>query len=42
MVLWQMHESLPMHLEGREAEMFSVLMQVRYCNKFNVGLRFQT
>ncbi|KAJ8086257.1 suppressor of tub2 mutation [Marasmius tenuissimus] len=36
MVLWQMHESLSVHLEGREAEMFLVLLQVRYCNKFNV------
>lgn len=36
MVLWQMHESLAVHLEGKEAELFSMLLQVRYCNKFNV------
>ncbi|KAL0572246.1 suppressor of tub2 mutation [Marasmius crinis-equi] len=36
MVLWQMHESLAVHLEGREAGLFSVLLSVRYCNKFNI------
>ncbi|KAF9263676.1 hypothetical protein L218DRAFT_927510 [Marasmius fiardii PR-910] len=36
MVLWQMHEGLAIHLEGKEAGLFSVLLQVRYCNKFSV------
>ncbi|KAG7097228.1 hypothetical protein E1B28_004599 [Marasmius oreades] len=36
MILWQMHESLAIHLEGKEAEVFSMLLQVRYCSKFSV------
>ncbi|ESK97479.1 heat repeat containing protein [Moniliophthora roreri MCA 2997] len=36
MVLWQMHESLGSHLEGHEADLFGVLLRVRYCNKFNI------
>ncbi|KAJ3909224.1 clasp N terminal-domain-containing protein [Lentinula edodes] len=36
MVLWQMLESQSIHLEGREGDVFTLLLRVRYCNKFNV------
>ncbi|KIK65484.1 hypothetical protein GYMLUDRAFT_38957 [Collybiopsis luxurians FD-317 M1] len=36
MVVWQMLESQSMHLEGREGDVFTLLLRVRYCNKFNV------
>ncbi|KAF5393903.1 hypothetical protein D9757_000210 [Collybiopsis confluens] len=36
MVVWQMLESQLMHLEGREGDVFTLLLRVRYCNKFEV------
>ncbi|KAG9219191.1 hypothetical protein CCMSSC00406_0001601 [Pleurotus cornucopiae] len=35
-VLWEMMEHQASYLEGREADMFSVLLRVRYCQKPNV------
>ncbi|KDQ64807.1 hypothetical protein JAAARDRAFT_684619 [Jaapia argillacea MUCL 33604] len=35
-VLWEMLSNQAPYLEGQEAELFSVLLQVRYCNKLNV------
>ncbi|TFK76116.1 hypothetical protein BDN72DRAFT_786492 [Pluteus cervinus] len=34
--LWEMLEHQAPYLEGREAELFSTLLRVRYCNKLNV------
>ncbi|KAJ4472277.1 clasp N terminal-domain-containing protein [Lentinula aciculospora] len=36
MVVWQLLESQSMHLEGREGDVFTLLLRVRYCNKFIV------
>ncbi|KAF8897283.1 clasp N terminal-domain-containing protein [Infundibulicybe gibba] len=35
-VVWEMLENQAPYLEGREADLFSVLLRVRYCNKLNV------
>lgn len=36
-VLWELVENQASHVEGREADIFSVLLHVRYCNKINVS-----
>ncbi|KAJ3824298.1 clasp N terminal-domain-containing protein [Lentinula raphanica] len=36
MIVWQLLESQLTHLEGREGDVFTLLLRVRYCNKFNV------
>ncbi|KAF9076427.1 clasp N terminal-domain-containing protein [Rhodocollybia butyracea] len=36
MLVWQLLESQSTHLEGREGDIFSLLLRVRYCNKPNV------
>ncbi|KAJ3790562.1 clasp N terminal-domain-containing protein [Lentinula aff. detonsa] len=36
MVIWQMLENQSTHLEGREGDVFTLLLRVRFCNKFNV------
>jgi len=35
-LLWEMLENQGHYLEGRESDLFSVLLRVRYCNKLNV------
>ncbi|KAG6880057.1 hypothetical protein C0992_006869 [Termitomyces sp. T32_za158] len=35
-VLWELLENQGPYLEGRESDLFSVLLRVRYCNKLNV------
>ncbi|KAF8076175.1 clasp N terminal-domain-containing protein [Lyophyllum atratum] len=35
-LLWEMLENQGPYLEGRESDLFSVLLRVRYCNKLNV------
>ncbi|KAG6855051.1 hypothetical protein C0991_005980 [Blastosporella zonata] len=35
-LLWEMLENQGKYLEGRESDLFSVLLRVRYCNKLNV------
>ncbi|KII95772.1 hypothetical protein PLICRDRAFT_48721 [Plicaturopsis crispa FD-325 SS-3] len=35
-VLWEMLENQAPNIEGREADIFSVLLKVRYCSKLNV------
>ncbi|KAF9468966.1 clasp N terminal-domain-containing protein [Collybia nuda] len=35
-VLWEMLENQGPYVEGREADIFSTLLRVRYCNKLNV------
>lgn len=35
-LLWEILENQGPHLEGRESDLFSVLLRVRYCNKLNV------
>jgi len=35
-VLWEMLDNQAIYIEGREADIFSVLLSVRYCNKLNV------
>jgi hypothetical protein len=37
-VLWEMLESQAPYLEGREADMFSLLLQIRYSSKANVSI----
>jgi len=37
MIIWQMLESQSGHLEGRESDIFSLLLRVRYCNSFSVS-----
>ncbi|THH14964.1 hypothetical protein EW146_g5443 [Bondarzewia mesenterica] len=32
-LLWEMLEHQPLHIEGREADVFAILLQVRYSNK---------
>ncbi|KAH6915150.1 clasp N terminal-domain-containing protein [Coprinopsis sp. MPI-PUGE-AT-0042] len=34
--LWEMLENQATYLEGREADLFSMLLSLRYCNKVNV------
>ena len=36
-VLWEVLEHLASCIEGREADIFSVLLKIRYCNKGNVS-----
>ena len=36
-VLWEMLEYLTLPMEGHEAEVFSILLTVRYSNKQQVG-----
>jgi CLIP-associating protein 1/2 len=36
-VLWEMLENQAAYLEGREGDIFSMLLTVRYCNKQNVS-----
>lgn len=38
-VLWEMLESQAPYLEGREADMFSLLLQIRYSSKPNVSVQ---
>ncbi|KAG6911650.1 hypothetical protein DXG01_007900 [Tephrocybe rancida] len=35
-LLWELLENQGQYLEGRESDLFSVLLRVRYCNKLNV------
>jgi len=35
-VLWEMLENQALHIEGREAAIFSLLLTIRYCNKLDV------
>ncbi|KAG6890930.1 hypothetical protein C0995_000887 [Termitomyces sp. Mi166 len=35
-LLWELLENQSQYLEGRESDLFSVLLRVRYCNKLNV------
>jgi CLIP-associating protein 1/2 len=35
-IIWEMLENQAPYLEGKEADLFSVLLRVRYCNKLNV------
>ena len=35
-IVWEMLENQGPYLEGREADLFSMLLRVRYCNKVNV------
>jgi CLIP-associating protein 1/2 len=35
-LLWEILENQPAQLEGKEGEIFSVLLRVRYCNMVNV------
>ncbi|KAG6886066.1 hypothetical protein C0993_004056 [Termitomyces sp. T159_Od127] len=35
-LLWELLENQGPYLEGRESDLFSVLLRVRYCNKLNV------
>ncbi|KAF5388162.1 hypothetical protein D9615_000202 [Tricholomella constricta] len=35
-LLWEMLENQAQYLEGRESDLFTVLLRVRYCNKLNV------
>lgn len=35
-IVWEMLENQGAYLEGREADLFSMLLRVRYCNKVNV------
>lgn len=35
-LLWEMLENQATYLEGKEAELFSVLLRVRYCNRYEV------
>ncbi|KAF8665624.1 hypothetical protein AX16_000079 [Volvariella volvacea WC 439] len=35
-LLWELLENQGPYLEGREADLFSILLRVRYCNKVNV------
>lgn len=35
-IVWEMLENQGPYLEGREADLFSVLLRVRFCNKVNV------
>ncbi|KAG6833770.1 hypothetical protein H0H87_001202 [Tephrocybe sp. NHM501043] len=35
-LLWELLEHQGQYLEGRESDLFSVLLRVRYCNKINV------
>lgn len=36
-VLWEMLDNQELYIEGREADIFSMLLSVRYCNKLNVS-----
>ncbi|THV03303.1 hypothetical protein K435DRAFT_651641 [Dendrothele bispora CBS 962.96] len=36
MIIWQMLESQSSHFEGRESDIFSLLLRIRYCNSFSV------
>lgn len=36
-VIWEILESQSTYLEGKEGDLFSVLLRVRYCNKVNVS-----
>lgn len=38
-IVWEMLENQGPYLEGREADLFSVLLRVRFCNKVNVCAR---
>ncbi|KAJ7699888.1 clasp N terminal-domain-containing protein [Mycena rosella] len=35
-VLWEMIENQAIHIEGREADVFSLLLRIRYCCRHNV------
>lgn len=35
-LLWELIENQGSYIEGREADVFSLLLQIRYCNKVNV------
>ncbi|KNZ74412.1 Protein STU1 [Termitomyces sp. J132] len=35
-LLWELIENQGQYIEGRESDLFSVLLRVRYCNKLNV------
>lgn len=35
-IVWEMLENQGPYLEGREADLFTMLLRVRYCNKVNV------
>ncbi|KAG5646405.1 hypothetical protein DXG03_003455 [Asterophora parasitica] len=35
-LLWEMLENQAQYIEGRESDLFDVLLRVRYCNKLNV------
>lgn len=37
-IVWEMLENQTPYLEGREADLFSMLLQVRYCNQVNVRI----
>jgi CLIP-associating protein 1/2 len=36
-VLWEVLEHLASCIEGREADIFAVLLKIRYCNQGNVS-----
>jgi hypothetical protein len=36
-VLWEMLDNQALYIEGREADVFSMLLSIRYCNKQNVS-----
>jgi CLIP-associating protein 1/2 len=36
-VLWEMLDNQALYIEGREADIFSMLLSIRYCNKQNVS-----
>ena len=38
-MLWEMLENQAPLLEGREAEVFTALLQIRYCAQMNVRAR---
>jgi CLIP-associating protein 1/2 len=39
-IIWEMLENQAPYLEGKEADLFSVLFRVRYCNKLNVRAQY--
>jgi CLIP-associating protein 1/2 len=39
-VIWEILENQAIYIEGREADIFSMLLSIRYCNKLNVSANF--